>query len=429
LRELDFKHNYEEKLKIIEQAEALQEHPNVLKASRDLNTLHQLWKNDLGPVAKEHREALWTRFQNASKIIQSKRQAYQKDMVGAMKENLSKKVALLTEMKTLGDSPLESHKAWQNAIKKFNELREQFKAIGYVPAKDSKSTWQEFRDLGRKFMNAKNVFYKEQKQEYNRNIEDKKALITRSVEIIESENWETRAQEMKDIQKEWKSIGFVPRKLDNKLWKEFSDQHKLFFDRLKSGYQRLSPEQEAYQNQKITFIEKVKATEFSEDPEVLTQEYTQTWNDWNALGYSGSTSDEKMGHSFSNALISSVKKVKLDKKTMNKILTNLNTLLLQGDPKRLQKELQSARSTVSSLQAELTQLQNNLEFFSHSSSENPLFKNVEKQIQVCQNKIDKANEDYIRLKQIRNAQKKKAKEAEDVANASENQEDLKPSKD
>ncbi|MEK9613244.1 MAG: DUF349 domain-containing protein, partial [Flavobacteriaceae bacterium] len=288
LRELDFKHNYEEKLKIIEQAEALQDHPNVLKASRDLNTLHQLWKNDLGPVAKEHREALWTRFQNASKIIQAKRQAYQKDMVGAMKENLSKKIALLTEMKTLGDTPLQNHKAWQNAIKKFNELREQFKAIGYVPAKDSKSTWQEFRDLGRKFMNAKNIFYKQQKQEYNRNIDTKKVLITRSFEIIESENWDTRAQEMKDIQREWKSIGFVPRKLDNKLWKEFSDHHKLFFDRLKSGYQRLSPEQESYQNQKTAFIEKVKATEFSEDPEALSKKYTQIWNDWNALGFSGS---------------------------------------------------------------------------------------------------------------------------------------------
>ncbi|MDA9937452.1 DUF349 domain-containing protein, partial [Flavobacteriaceae bacterium] len=95
LRDLDFKHNYEEKLKIIEQAEALQQVPDIVRASRDLNTLHQLWKNDLGPVAKEHSEDLWNRFQEASRVIQSKRQTYQKDMVGAMKENLEKKETLL----------------------------------------------------------------------------------------------------------------------------------------------------------------------------------------------------------------------------------------------------------------------------------------------------------------------------------------------
>ncbi|MDA9157440.1 DUF349 domain-containing protein, partial [Flavobacteriaceae bacterium] len=231
LRDLDFKHNYEEKLKIIEQAEALQQVPDIVRASRDLNTLHQLWKNDLGPVAKEHSEDLWNRFQEASRVIQSKRQTYQKDMVGAMKENLEKKETLLKEMKSLTESPLDTHKAWQNAINKYNKLREDFKTIGYVPAKESKATWQEFRDIGREFMRLKNVFYKEQKKEYNQNIDGKKALIEKSKAIVESETWESRVQEMKDLQKEWRGVGFVPRKLDNKLWDEFSEVQKIFFDR------------------------------------------------------------------------------------------------------------------------------------------------------------------------------------------------------
>ncbi|MDC1517664.1 DUF349 domain-containing protein [Flavobacteriaceae bacterium] len=411
LRDLDFKHNYEEKLKIIEQAEALQQVPDIVRASRDLNTLHQLWKNDLGPVAKEHSEDLWNRFQEASRVIQSKRQTYQKDMVGAMKENLEKKETLLKEMKSLTESPLDTHKAWQNAINKYNKLREDFKTIGYAPAKESKATWQEFRDIGREFMRLKNVFYKEQKKEYNQNIDGKKALIEKSKAIVESETWESRVQEMKDLQKEWRGVGFVPRKLDNKLWDEFSEVQKIFFDRLKTGFQHLSSEQEAMQKEKLAQIDKLKTFTFSSDIKVLKEEYNNFWDTWKAISRLDTGNQEKINYSFSNALLAGVKKVELDKDAKNEVLINLNALILQGDSKRLQQELQTARTNVSTLKAELTQLENNLAFFSNSSSENPLFKNVEKQIKSCQNKIDKATEDHIRLKQIRNSQEKSAKKA------------------
>ncbi len=411
LRDLDFKHNYEEKLKIIEQAEALQQVPDIVRASRDLNTLHQLWKNDLGPVAKEHSEDLWNRFQEASRVIQSKRQAYQKDMVGAMKENLEKKETLLKEMKSLTESPLDTHKAWQNAINKYNKLREDFKTIGYVPAKESKATWQEFRDIGREFMRLKNVFYKEQKKEYNQNIDGKKALIEKSKAIVESETWESRVQEMKDLQKEWRGVGFVPRKLDNKLWDEFSEIQKIFFDLLKTGFQHLSSEQEAMQKEKLAQIDKLKTFTFSSDIKVLKEEYNNFWDTWKAISRLDTVNQEKINYSFSNALLAGVKKVELDKDAKNEVLIDLNALILQGDSKRLQQELQTARTNVSTLKAELTQLENNLAFFSNSSSENPLFKNVEKQIKSCQNKIDKATEDHIRLKQIRNSQEKSAKKS------------------
>ena len=409
LRDLDYKHNYEEKLKIIEQAEILQEVGDVLRASRDLNTLHQLWKNDLGPVAKEHRDVLWARFQEASKVIQVKRQAYQKDMVGAMKENLYSKETLLKEMKTLSEPAPKNHKEWQNAINRFNTLRDQFKGVGYVPAKESKTTWQKFREIGREFMQLKNVFYKDQKKEYNQNIDEKKNLIQTSKEILESETWDSKTQEMKDIQSQWRTIGFVPRKLDNKFWTEFSDIHKVYFDRLKSGYQKLSPEQETLHKEKLNHIEKLKAAKFSNNLDTLKKEYLDYWDSWQAFSRLDSSKDEKMNLSFSNTLLAVVKKVAIEKKAKKEVLNDLNLLILQSDPDRLQQELQEARTIVNSLKSELTQLENNLEFFSNSSSENPLFKNVEKQIKSCQNKISKAQEDYIRLKQVKNSQDKSAR--------------------
>ena len=165
------------------------------------------------------------------------------------------------------------------------------------------------------------------------------------------------------------------------------------------------------QKEKLAQIDKLKTFTFSSDIKVLKEEYNNFWDTWKAISRLDTGNQEKINYSFSNALLAGVKKVELDKDAKNEVLINLNTLILQGDSKRLQQELQTARTNVSTLKAELTQLENNLAFFSNSSSENPLFKNVEKQIKSCQNKIDKATEDHIRLKQIRNSQEKSAKKA------------------
>lgn len=422
LRELDFKHNYEEKLKIIERAEALKELPDVMRASRDLNTLHKLWKNDLGPVAKEHREALWERFQEATKVIQARRQEYQKDVAGAMKENLEKKKTLLKEMQNLTEDEPSSHNAWQHALKKFNSLRETFKTIGYVPSKESKATWQEFREIGRDFMHKKNIFYKNQKKEYNQNIEAKKNLITQSKSILEDPAWDSKVQDMKNIQKEWKGVGFVPRKLDNKLWAEFSDVHKTFFDRIKSGYQHLNEEQEALKKEKTAQIDKLNTTEFSDDPEELIADLASLWEQWNSMDRIGGQTELELNKKFTSSLSKVISGLSLDKKTQKDVQLKLDALLLQNDPNKLQKQLNEVRGNLDKLKNERTQLENNLEFFSISSSENPVYKNVEKQINSCQKKIDKAQEEYIRLKQIKNAQIKLAnQEIEQTEQAEEDQ--------
>ena len=412
-RELDYKHNYEEKLKIIERAEALQDYPDVMKASRDLNILHQKWKNDLGPVAKEHREVLWERFQKATKVIQARRQKYQKDAAGAMKENMAKKESLLKEMHKLIEELPQKHSGWQQAIKKFNSLREEFKTIGYVPAKESKASWKSFREVGSLFMSKKNQFYKEQKKVFNENIEGKKNLIQQSKEILDGDNWEDQIQVMKDLQKEWKTIGFVPRKLDNKLWNEFSQVQKEYFDRIKSGYQKLTEEQEALLKKKTSHLKKISSKKFTAEMEAMKKEYFECWEEWNAIGCLDSKNESKLNQEFSVVLMSLIKNSELDKKEKDQVIESLNTTVLQNDPKRLEKEFQNAKTNLSNLKAELTQLENNLEFFSNSSSENPLYKNVEKQIKSCQNKIDQAQQQYISLKQIKNALDKQARQAQE----------------
>ena len=234
-------------------------------------------------------------------------------------------------------------------------------------------------------MQMKNIFYKKQKKEYIQNIEAKKELIIKSQNLLKDSEWDSKVLEMKNIQKEWKNIGFVPRKLDNKLWSDFSKVHKTFFDRIKSGYQYLSTEQEALQNKKITAIENLNTTKFSQDPEKLLVELTESYENWNAIPKIGGQTESELIEKFNTSLPKIVKKTKLDKKAQKEVLLKLDSILLQNDPDKLQKELSDVRSALIKLKTELTQLENNLEFFSHSSSENPLFKNVEKQIKSCTN--------------------------------------------
>ena len=415
-REMDFNYNYQEKIKIIERAEALKDYSDSMKASRDLNILHNQWKNDLGPVAKEHRENLWTRFQNASKVIQERRHEYQKDVSGTMKVNLNKKEELLLEMLNILKDIPDNHNAWQNALKKFNTLRENFKSIGYVPAKESKASWKSFREVGTEFMKLKNIFYKQQKKAFNSNIDSKRNLINQSKEVLGSEDYESFVQKMKDFQKDWKTIGFVPRKLDNKLWKEFSQVQKEYFDRLKSGFTRVSKEQEELLKKKKSHLDEIKNQIFTAEIDTVKKEYFAHWDRWNNIGRLDPKNETEMNQSFTNSLIKQIKKTKLEKKDLNCIIKDINFNVLKNDPQQLEKEFQAIKSLLSSLKGELTQLENNLDFFSNSSVENPIFKNVEKQINSCQKKIDNAKEEYIIIKPIKNAQIKSAIASEEESN-------------
>ena len=426
-RDLDYKHNYDEKLKIIEKAEALENTTDILKASRDLNILHQKWKNDLGPVAKEHRESLWLRFQKASKVIQTKRQEYQKNKLGLMQENLIKKNGLLKDMKNIINEIPDNHKGWQNTLKKFNLLREEFKKIGYVPAKDSKTSWKSFREYGTEFMRKKNAFYKEQKKIFSKNINEKKEIIDFSKKILESDNWDTCVEEMKNTQKKWKNVGFIPRRIENKLWIEFSEIQKVYFDRLKKGYKRITSEQEMLLEEKKLFLNKIEKSQLNNSVELIQNQLNEYLNTWSNLGTLDRKNESKNNQLFFKCIISKVKKVDLEKDELKDILKIINTKMFEYDSNLLDIKYEGVKNELSDLKGELTQLENNLEFFSNSSTENPLFKNVEKQIKSCEKKIEKLHEEHIYLKQIKTSKSKSANGNKTIGDKNKSSEDLKTS--
>jgi len=380
LRELDFKHNYEEKIKIIEEAETLSKIDDVLKASRDLNTLHRLWKIDLGPVGREHEDELWKRFQEASHIIHTRRQKFDKEYDNIIENNLKKKKAILEKMEGIRNILPKNHNEWHNTINLFNKIRQEFQDIGQVPKADSKATWSKFRTVSREINHQKNIFYKSQKTEQKNNIDLKKNLIQEVKDILEKENWKDFNDRMKNIQKDWREIGFVPRKLSNVLWEEFKAICNLYFDRVKSGYQKINEAEAAAYNVKNEFVENLKTLSLPNDIKALKIFYSERWKQFNDLGALTGSTNKKLFADLSKVFASLIEKSKLEESDKEEIKTYIKLLLIENNEDELNQEIQNVKKKTDEINTEIRQLENNLEFFSKTSSDNPLFKEVSSKI-------------------------------------------------
>ena len=388
LRDLDFKHNYEEKVKIIEQAEALSKITDVLKASRDLNTLHRLWKNDLGPVAKEHREELWSRFQAASQIIHNKRQEFDKEYDNILEDNLNKKRALLSQLDEIINQPPKNHNEWRKTIDSFNKIREQFQSIGQVTKKYSKETWREFRDKSREINLEKNQFYKSQKADQKKNIDLKKTLIDEVKEILEKDDWRNYNNRMKNIQKDWKAIGFIPKKLSNLLWEEFRAQCNLYFDRIKSGYEKINESELEAHEKKETFIEGVSSLKIPLKMDDFIAFFEMQWENYNQLGALTGHVMNKSVEAFRKAFISLINQSEMDGEIKQEAQNHVRITLIKEDKNELSLEIQNSKKRVDELKGEARQLENNLDYFSDKSNDNPLFLEVNSKLDQLRSEIE-----------------------------------------
>ena len=414
LRELDFKHNYQEKIKIIEEAEKLSKIEDVLKASRDLNTLHRLWKNDLGPVGKEHGDELWKRFQEASHIIHSRRQEFDKEYDNILEDNLKKKKAILKKMEGIRDNLPKNHNEWHNTINLFNKIRQEFQDIGQVPKADSKASWNKFRTVSREINHQKNIFYKSQKSEQKNNIDLKKNLIEEVKDILEKENWKDLNDRMKNIQKDWRDIGFVPRKLSNVLWEEFKAVCNLYFDRVKSGYQKINEAEAAAYNVKNEFVENLKTLSLPTEIQALKVFYSERWKQFNDLGALTGSADKKLLADLSKVFASLIEKSNLEESDKEESKTYIKLLLIENNEDELNQEIQNIRRKTDEINGEIRQLENNLEFFSNTSSENPLIKEVSSKIEDLKSRNEFWENRLVSTRQI--IRKLKAKIDEEESN-------------
>tara|TARA_S200000501_G_scaffold135675_1_gene128347 strand:- start:351 stop:2303 length:1953 start_codon:yes stop_codon:yes gene_type:complete len=401
LRDLDFKHNYEEKIKIIKQAEKLSEISDILKASRDLNILHRLWKNDLGPVAKEHREELWARFQKASHVIHNRRQEFDKEYDIVLENNLNKKNKLIIKMENIKNNSPKNHNEWKKSIDNLNNIREEFKLIGQVTKKHSKLTWTRFREINREINREKNQFYKSQKTEHRKNIEIKKALIKEVKDILEKEDWNEYTNQMKNIQKDWRTIGFIPRKLSDQLWEEFRSSCNIYFDRIKAGYQKISEKELEIQKKKEVFIASIKDFKIPYELEAFKIFSAKQWEEFINIGILKGNINNNLYDNYNKEFIAIIDKSPMDMNLKKEAKNYIRFFLIKNDEKKLSNEINRVKKKMDEINSEIIQLENNMDYFSSSSNENPLLLEVSSKLEELKSAEQHLKEELIPLRKMK----------------------------
>ena len=382
LRDIDFKRNLEEKLKIIERAEALaQDDVDALIASRELQVLHRVWKEEIGPVDKEHRESIWQRFSELTKKIHDKRQYYLKNLDKIYEENAVKKQGIIERIKKLGEKEPTTHSAWKQLSKQVEDLRQSFLNVGKVPLQQADEVWKSFNIALRAFNKKKNQFYKTLKKEQQENLTKKLALLEIAKANQNSTDWETTTELMKNIQREWKEIGSVPLRNTEKIWKEFKRACDTYFSRFAETIQHSKNKESDALEQKKAFLDKLKEYQLGTDRDKEIATLQNFVNEWNAIGnthHSKRTIDIKF-HKIIDALY---KKLNFDKQEIELIKYNnkLERLINDDNENSLNNEVIFVRRRIDELKSEIIQLENNLAFFGNIDEKNPLVRDVIKNI-------------------------------------------------
>ena len=380
LRDLDFKHNLEEKLKLVDRAEELAKMEDVNEAFKELQILHKLWKEEVGPVDREHREQVWERFSAATKIVHDKRHEYFKDLKSKYQDNIDLKLAVIEEIDAVDTSKNTTRSDWQKSIKEIEDLRNKFFAIGQVPRAKSDKIWAKFKDATRKFNSSKNKFFKDVKKDHLENLNAKKALIEKAIALKDSEDWDSTTEVMKSIQSDWKKIGHVPRKYSDKLWKEFKDACNYYFDRLHQKQDEGDKAQLSVFNDKKVLLKTIKDSFDNKDEISIDkiQEYVAQWHALGRVPYEMRHIEAKFNKLMDRIIdASGIDKTEIE---MIKFKNMVEGYLEQKNYRKLDSEQLFVRKKIDESVREIQQLENNIGFLSNVSEDNPLVKNVRDQI-------------------------------------------------
>ncbi len=399
-RDQDFKHNLEEKQGIITRAKELLQESDVIKSFRELQLLHRVWKEEIGPVDREHREAVWNEFSEITKQMHDKREAYFSQAREREIENLETKNNIINAINELDSSTINSHNGWQNQIKKIEALRESFFKAGRVPSEVNEETWSKFKTAVRAFNRKKNAFYKNIKHEQQENLGKKLALVEKAESLKDSEDFTGVTPIMKQIQEDWKKIGHVPRKHSDKIWKDFKKACNHYFDRLHTVRNAENKEEiEAFDNKK-EYLTQLKSFELTGDHKTdleAIKKHIENWKNIGRVPYNRRHIEGK----FNKVLDTLFEKLSLSKREteMMKFDAKLEQMVENEDGRALEKEQYFIRKKIGEVQNEIFQLENNIQFITNAKKDNPFLKEVQKNIERHKDDLKVWKE---KLKKLRN---------------------------
>lgn len=387
-REYDFKKNLELKTKLCELAEALNDEKDVISASAKLQELHHQYR-EIGPVAKELREEVWLRFKNASTVINKKHQAYFETLRAKEADNLEKKTALCERLEALNTNKSNTINAWEAQSKEVLDIQKEWKTIGYATQKMNVKIFERFRKACDEFFENKAMFFKDMKDTFAINIEKKKKLIETAKQLVTSTDWNATGEKFIRLQKEWKTIGHVPRKTGDKLWEEFNSTCNKFFDARKEAGADAHENEHKNLERKQNIVQQLK-TFVEEKAEDVQDKVLSLMKEYNNIGHVPYKEKDKIYAEYQE-VVDRLKKelnISIARKRLDAFKNNLKKVVEQGE-NALESERNRLFRAYERITQELKTYENNLGFFNASSKKgNSLVDEMNRKINKLKDEIE-----------------------------------------
>lgn len=402
-RDKEFQLNLEYKQRLIDRAKELLEYTDIHKAFKELQILHRVWKEEVGPVSREHREAIWEEFSNVTKQLHEKREALYEELQRQEQQNYLVKKEIIQSLKEKSSQNPKTHSEWQQLIKEVESLREQFMKAGRVPSDKQDEIWTALKEELRAFNQAKNVYYKDIKKDQQENLKIRLQMIEKVNELKDSTDFETVTPILKKLQEDWKKVGHVPKKHADDLWKQFKDSCNYYFDRFHEyRKEHVSEEMENF-NKKKAYLEELRSFTLEGDHHKDLEAIKKHIENWKAIGPVPQFRRHIEGK-FNKILDALFDKLSMSKRESELVRYNnrLASVIEQQDNRKIQMELNFVQKKIEEVQSDILQLQNNSMFISNAKSDNPFMKEINKNIERHKEELELWKEKQEIIKNLLN---------------------------
>ena len=383
LRDLDLKKNYEQKVALCEQAEALVLEPSVVEAFHKLQKLHDEWR-ETGPVANEYKEALWERFKAASSRINKQHQEHFETLKGEQVKNLELKTGLCVATEELSSQPLTTRKEWNRASDRLLEIQKTWKTIGFAPKKDNNRIYERFRTACDRFFEAKRQFYAGMKTEMEHNLQLKIEICEAAESLMNSEEWKKATDELIALQARWKQIGAVSRRHSDAVCKRFRAACDKFFERKASHFASVDGEHEENLQKKLALLAEMAGADVKAGGYEVIREFQRRWGEIGFVPIKQKDAIQKKYKAAVDELFNTLRGSERDR-SMGRFREKVSSFKASGD-RRLRSERERLYNKVRQLEQEIGLLENNIGFFAKS-------KNAEALVADVRAKIERAREE------------------------------------
>ena len=387
-REYDFKKNLELKTKLCEAAEKLADEEDVISAFHQLQELHQQYR-EIGPVAKELREEVWARFKAASTVINKRHQQHFEDLRAKEEENLARKTALCEKVEVLCKTDNKGAADWEKHSKEIIDIQNEWKTIGFAPQKMNVKIFERFRAACDDFFGRKAEYFKALKATFSENIEKKKALVEKAQALADSTDWKATSDKLIALQKEWKTVGMVPKKLGDQLWQDFLGACNKFFEARNAAGAGQRNEEHANLEKKQGIIEQLKA--LAENAAEATREKVQALTEeYNKVGHVPYKEKDKLYEAYHEVLDRIYKELNISTKRrrLNDFKANIKNVAKRGE-EALDNERGRLVRRFDQLKQEIQTYENNLGFLNASSKKgNSLIDEMNRKVQHLRDDLE-----------------------------------------